>query len=119
LRFGIFPAMDSLSTWLEFLADTDDDAAIIALANEFLNRLNGREFALLPPSCKPRKLHNAADLNGYALDLMRSPSMDPESVVLVQRMMAFLFECAQRLAHNSMRERALLQDDGAAGRQAA
>ena len=110
--------MEKLSTWLEFLGQTEDDAAIIALANEFLNRLGSRELALLPTACKPRELHTAAELNSYALDLVRRSSDDPDAVALVQRMMAFLFECAQRLAHNGTRQRPLLRDDGA-GRQAA
>jgi hypothetical protein len=54
---------------------------------------------MLPPHCQPYELHTPVDVNVYAMTLLRCHSTDPRVVSLIQRTMAFLFECAARLAH--------------------
>ena len=90
--------MTGLPSWQDLLASATTPGQIVALANEYLGRLEPSELLLLPDTCKIRFLHTADDVNGYAFDLKTCRCNDEQEVRVVARLSGFFQEICQRLA---------------------
>jgi hypothetical protein len=55
--------------WPEMMAKAASVQEIVAIANDFLDRLEVWELRELPPACRPRRLQTAVDISSYAYDL--------------------------------------------------
>jgi hypothetical protein len=87
--------------WFPLLREASSPQAVLAIANEFLNRLDRFEVDALCKGCKPRPLLTGAELNGYAIDLMRCEARDAQAAKAVRHVSAFFQEAAQRLSQLS------------------
>ncbi len=90
--------MASLS-WPARVDACETEEEVLGAARDYLATLDSREFAQLPPDCRPRKLVDAADLAAYAFDLVRHHvSEDSEAGALVNRLAAFFAHANIRLS---------------------
>src|SRR6476469_5088119 len=62
------PLNSGLPSWQDLLGSASTPGQIVALANEYLGRLEPSDMVMLPEGCKIRFLHTADDVNGYAFD---------------------------------------------------
>ena len=90
--------MSSMPSWQDLLLSANSTAQIVALANEFLGRLEPMDIVSLPNACKIRMLHTPADVNAYAVDLKSVRCDDAREAQVVQQLSAFFQEVCQRLA---------------------
>lgn len=88
-----------LPSWHELLVSASTTGQIVALANEYLGRLEPSDLLLLPDTCKIRFLHGADDVNAYAFDLKTCRCKDAEEAEVVDRLSSFFQEICQRLAN--------------------
>ena len=102
--------MSALPSWEDLLASSNATSQIVALANEYLGRLEPSDIVLLPDTCKIRFLHNAADVNAYAFDLKTTRCVDIREAELVNQLSAFFQEVCQRLAVVTGPQKALAAD---------
>jgi hypothetical protein len=84
-------------TWRDLLAEATTVSEVVAVAQDFLDRLEPFELALLPARCKPRPLHSLRDLNEYAVDL-KAHYGEGEEQQVVDRIAEVIVEASQRLS---------------------
>lgn len=87
-----------IPSWYDMLASARAAHQVVALANEFLARLEPSDVILLPTHCKPRQLGSAADVNAYAMDLKTCRYESPSQAHLVAELSRFIQEACQKLA---------------------
>ena len=85
-------------SWQEMLQSATAPSQIVALANEFLGRVEPVTIVALPNTCKIRMMQSAADVNAYAVDLKTCRCADLREAQAVERVMTFFQEACQRLA---------------------
>ena len=90
--------MSGLPSWQDLLGSASTTGQIVALANEYLGRLEPSDLLLLPDTCKIRFLHTPDDVNAYAFDLKTCHCNDAEEAEVVDRLSSFFQEICQRLA---------------------
>ena len=102
--------MSGLPSWQEMLHSATTAGQIVALANEYLGRLEPADMVLLPDGCKLRFLHTADDVNAYAFDLKTCQCNDDQERELVDRLGGFFQDACQRLAMITGPQKALAAD---------
>lgn len=85
-------------SWQDLLSSASVTGQIVALANEYLGRLEPTDMLLLPDTCKIRFMHTADDVNAYAFDLKTAHCRDAQETQVVERLSGFFGEVCQRLA---------------------
>ena len=96
-----------IPSWNDMLASAKATHQVVALANEFLARLEPSDVFLLPDTCKPRQLSSAMEVNGYAVDLKMCKCRDVRERQLVEQLSTFIQEACQKLANLTGPQRAL------------
>ncbi len=90
--------MSGSPSWQDLLSSASATGQIVALANEYLGRLEPTDMLLLPGTCKIRFLHTADDVNAYAFDLKTAHCRDAQETQVVEKLSGFFGEVCQRLA---------------------
>ncbi len=91
-------------SWQERLDRATTEAAVLEVARDFVATLEYPEIARLPATCRPRKLIGAADVSGYALDLVRHQCADDDPAAeAIVRLAAFFSHASMRLSQILMR----------------
>lgn len=96
--FGYSGELTGAISWGELLATAETAPQVVALANEFLARLDREDVVNLPDNCKPRHFNGPDDFNAYAVDLMRAVTRELEEFRAVQRVSPFFQDVALKLA---------------------
>ena len=97
-------------SWQDMLDSATSPGQIVALANEYLGRLEPSDMVLLPATCKLRFLHTADDVNAYAFDLKTCHCNGRDEELVVERLSGFFQEICQRLAVVTGPQKALPAD---------
>ena len=101
--------MHGIPSWRDLLLSATTSQQVIALANEYLARLDPSDAFYLPQRCKPREIATASDLNAYAIDLKTWHCSDHREAELMDRISGFFQEAATRLAQLTGPHRPLTQ----------
>jgi hypothetical protein len=92
------------TTWEHRLDSAHNEAAVLAVAREFLAQFNPVEISDLPERCRPpTKLYEAADISAYAYDLIRHECKEAGLGDLVHRLARFFSHASTRLAQVASR----------------
>ena len=110
--------MSGLPSWQDLLVSASTTGQIVAIANEYLGRLEPSDLLLLPDTCKIRFLHTADEINAYTFDLKTCRCNDTEETEVVERISSFFQEVCQRLASVTGPQKALAMDPWLAWGQA-
>jgi hypothetical protein len=71
---------------------------IIAISQDFVERIEPHELELLPQSCKPRRFTSSAEISEYAYDLKRSAcEARGRSDAVLARLALFFSDAAMRV----------------------
>jgi hypothetical protein len=81
--------------------EATSEAGVVQLVREYFRDWSPREYAQLPPDCRPGKIRDCEDLNDLALNLARacvSFDVEPGQIRLIEEMDAFIGQACHRLA---------------------
>src|SRR6478736_4765101 len=59
------------ASWQQLLATARTVPHVVAVCNDFLDRIDARAAIELPAPCRPRPMRSGADISEYAYDLKR------------------------------------------------
>ncbi len=85
--------------WPARLDACDTESAVLDATREFLATLDPADIARLPETCRPRRLVDANDVAGYAMDLMHHHcGACGDGSAFVDGLAAFLAHASMRLS---------------------
>jgi len=86
-------------SWQDRLEAADSESDVVQVAKDYIATLDPAQVALLPASCRPRKLLTANDVSSYAFDLVRYECGDADlSAPFIHRLAAFFSHASIRLS---------------------
>lgn len=86
-------------SWQDRLEAAESEAEVVQVARDYMATLDPAQVALLPISCRPRKLITANDVSSYAFDLVRYECDDADdSAPFIHRLAAFFSHASIRLS---------------------
>ena len=86
------------ASWKQLLATARTVQQVVAVSNDFLDRIDARTALELPAPCRPRPMRSSADISEYAYDLKRwTHAATGAGQPTVERLAAFFTEAAHRL----------------------
>ena len=84
--------------WHAMLANAHTLHEIVAISQDFVERISPDEFELLPANCKPRRFSTSADISEYAYDLKRCAcEARGRSDAVLARLALFFSDAAMRV----------------------
>ena len=91
-------SIDGLPTWPQLLAAAAKPAEVVAIANEYLARVDPRDLAALPAECRRASLASGPDIGAYAFALKAFRYGDLHAEAIAHRIAAFLTDASLRLS---------------------
>jgi hypothetical protein len=86
-------------SWQDRLEAAESESDVVQVAKDYLATLDLDQVALLPDSCRPRKLITANDVSSYAFDLVRYECGDADDAApSIHRLAAFFSHASIRLS---------------------
>ena len=86
-------------SWQDRLEACDSESDVVQVAKDYMATLDPEEVALLPDTCRPRKLITGNDVSSYAFDLVRYECGDTDdSAPFIHRLAAFFSHSSIRLS---------------------
>ena len=86
-------------SWQDRLEAADSESDVVQVAKDYVATLDPDQVALLPGSCRPRKLLTANDVSSYAFDLVRFECGDGDDAApFIHRLAAFFSHASIRLS---------------------
>jgi hypothetical protein len=86
-------------SWQDRLEAADTEWDVVQVAKDYMATLDPEQVALLPGSCRPRKLITGNDVSSYAFDLVRYECGDADQAApFIHRLAAFFSHASIRLS---------------------
>ena len=99
---------DDLAAWQSRLRQAQNDDAVVALVNDVVAGLSGRQMSLIPEIIRPPVLADAAEVASFNVELLRYELLfrgEAEVAALLSTLVVVLTEASARLSVLSLEAR--------------
>lgn len=99
-------------TWNDRLRHAHSERDVVDVVRDYLATVTIGEIALLPESCRPRRLGSASEIAGYAFDLVRHQIDAAEALPIYHKLIRFFADANTRLSELLSQKANDGQDEG-------